>query len=267
MVKVKYKKVSPELEALVAPNKEKTGRRSLGFEEKVGEFFYLNTEDLIPYKNQSRKIFEDKDLRGLSETIKSYGVRQPLSVIPSEINKNKFEVISGERRLRASKLLGLEKIPCIILTKEPNTEEIALIENIQRKNLHPVELAEGFNSILTKKERGSLSRLSEKLGISKSFISETLKLNELPGSIKDYLLEKNIKSRVILRSLVKFQSLEEMNSLLGIEKTEQNPPRRKRILGVFSSLGDISIDINIDNIPLKQREDLKINLLALIEKL
>src|SRR3990167_11470488 len=136
MAKVKYTKISPELEMLATPVASQNSRVSIGFEDEVGEFYYFSVEDLIPYKNQARTIFDEEEINKLSETIKEHGIRQPLTILKSINSPNKYEVVSGERRLRAAKLVGLKKVPCIIIRDERHADEISLLENIQRQDLH-----------------------------------------------------------------------------------------------------------------------------------
>ena len=139
MAKVRYRDISPELEKLATPVSSQNSRVSIGFEDEVGEFYYFSVDDLIPYKNQARSIFDEDEINKLSDTIKQHGVRQPLSIIKSKIVLDKYEVVSGERRLRAAKLAALKKVPCIIIKDEKDADEISLIENIQRQDLHPLE--------------------------------------------------------------------------------------------------------------------------------
>jgi ParB family chromosome partitioning protein len=82
------------------------------------EIIYLSVTQLHPYKKQARKIFENLEIESLAETIKEHGIRQPLTVLRVQGDTVHFEVVSGERRLRAAKKLGLEKVPCIIIENE-----------------------------------------------------------------------------------------------------------------------------------------------------
>ena len=113
-------------------------RSSAYTDDFKGEYYYLRITKLIPFKYQVRLSFDKKSLRDLAKTIDEYGVRQPLTVIPSEERTGYYEIISGERRFRAAKLLNLFTLPCIIIYDKKRSKEIALIENLQRKNLHPL---------------------------------------------------------------------------------------------------------------------------------
>ena len=137
------RKISEALERLTVPE-IKNSRLGIGYEEKVKEFYMINVENLIPFKNQARIYFDDKEIENLSESIKRHGIRQPLTIIPYEDNKGIFEVISGERRLKAAKIVGLDKVPCIIIHDRNIAQEIAIVENIHRQDLHPIELGLAF---------------------------------------------------------------------------------------------------------------------------
>ena len=106
---------------------------------KRGGIIYLCTEDIAPCPVQARRIFDDDSLRELSESIKSYGILNPLTV---RSRGGKYELVAGERRLRAAKLAGLREVPCILIEVDmENASLISLIENLQRKDLDFIEEA------------------------------------------------------------------------------------------------------------------------------
>lgn len=190
MRKIRYKEPSQSLEKMVAPNFDESSRSSVGMDKFVGEYFFIEVSKLIPFKKQARLIFNDEELESLANTIKEHGIRQPLTVIKSQDQEEKFEVVSGERRLRASKIAGLEKVPCIVITDRNSAEEIALIENIQRQNLHPIELADAIAALLRDKEHGSQVDFAIRIGVSKQQISHLIAISRLPEDIKLQLLKK-----------------------------------------------------------------------------
>ncbi|MAP25063.1 MAG: hypothetical protein CMM87_05995 [Rickettsiales bacterium] len=264
MRKITTRKPSSSFENL-ANSTSSSKRSSVMMDGSVGEHFYLKTEKLLPYKKQARKVFKEEDLLNLSETIKEFGVRQPLSVIKSN-EPGYYEVISGERRLRAAKLIGLEKVPCIIVSEEANLEEIALIENLQRVDLHPIELGEAYASVIDRNHI-NVRDLAKKIGVSKSVLAEQLSYSKFPQEIKDYLIDHNITNRIIFRSLMKAKDLESMREIIGLLKKSKPKSRKKNLIRVFSQNGSLSFDLSISNLSKSQLKDLKHKLQNLIDKI
>jgi ParB family chromosome partitioning protein len=170
MGKVKYRTPSENFERITSKTESSKSRVSIGRENSIGEYYFLSVDSLVPYEKQARYIFDEAEINQLATTIKEHGINNPLLVIVSKTHKEKFEVVSGERRLRAAKLLKMEKVPCIIIEDE-KAEEVALIENIQRTDLHPVELGDALKSLLSEANWGSVSKLAEKLGKNQSTVS------------------------------------------------------------------------------------------------
>lgn len=264
MRKITARKPSSTFENL-ARSTSSAKRSSVMMDGSVGEHFFLKTEKLLPYKKQARKIFEEEDLVRLSETIKEFGVRQPLSVIKSDTS-GFYEVISGERRLRAAKLIGLEKVPCIIVSDETNLEEIALIENLQRVDLHPVELGEAYASVIETTGL-NIRDLANKIGVSKSALAEQLGYARFPQEIKDYLVNNNVKSRNVFRSLMKSKNDKDMLKILGLVSKAKPLSRRKNIVNIFSQDGSLSLNLSISTLPKSKLKELKEKLNKLIEEI
>ncbi len=214
MRKIRYKEVSGSLERMVAPNFEQTSRASVGMDKFVGEYYYLDVQKLVPYKNQARKIFDEDELKNLADTIREHGVRQPLTVLKSPNQDGIFEVISGERRLKAAKMIGLEKVPCIIIDNEDSAAEIALIENIQRQDLHPIELARGLKLLVDRIGWGAQSELERKLGLPQSRISEYLSLLQLSDEIQDLAIQYNYTGRDNLLCLLKIEDENQLKDMI-----------------------------------------------------
>jgi ParB family transcriptional regulator, chromosome partitioning protein len=187
---------------IIKPSR-KEGRVSVYTEDFKGEYYNLPVENLHPFKNQARRTFNDNDIEALAATIKAHGIRQPLTVLPSEVEEGHFEVVSGERRLRAAKLLGKEYVPCIIIHDRLKAEEISIIENVQRKNLHPVELMRAYQGLLDNKICTSTLYIAQKVGVIRSAVIDVLNLKRLSPEIQNVLLEKNIRNRDFLRKLCK----------------------------------------------------------------
>jgi ParB family chromosome partitioning protein len=241
-------------------------RISIGFEEKIKEYFQIDIDSINPYKNQARKIFNEEEIKKLSDTIKLHGIRQPLTVIKSS-EVGQYEVISGERRLRAAKLAGLNKVPCIVLQSDDNIDEIALIENIQREDLHPIELSNCYHSLLQNYKYGDITALSKRIGVSKPHLVEVLSYHKLPEEIKIYLLNHEIGSRAILRRLMACTDIQEMKKILGMGELHPQKVKQKSLLKISLLGGDIKIETGKWKLSEGEKQALKKRLLKYIETL
>lgn len=146
----------------------------------------LPIEDIVPNPNQPRIHFNETELRELSESIQEHGVLQPLLV---RKHGNGYEIIAGERRYQASKLAGLEELPVII--KDVNDEEmlaLALIENLQRSDLNPVEEAKGYRQLIDASGM-TQEALSKAVSKSRSAITNSLRLLDLPEVVQQMIFE------------------------------------------------------------------------------
>lgn len=156
-------------------------------ERKEGEIVTnLKIIDVEPNKNQARKKFDTESLEELAESIKRYGVIQPIVVTKKE---KYYEIIAGERRWRASKLAGLTEIPAIIRENdERKNQEISLIENIQREDLNPIEKAKGFK-VLMEDYGLTQQQLADTLGISRSTLANTVRLLNLSPKVMELVMD------------------------------------------------------------------------------
>jgi ParB family chromosome partitioning protein len=137
-------------------------------------------------KEQPRKYFDEEKILILSESIKQYGIIQPLIV---KKDGETFSIVAGERRWRAAKMAGLKEIPIIIIeSTDREILEISLIENIQRQDLNPIEEAEAYKKLL-KDFNLTQEELSKKIGKSRTAISNTMRLLNLDSRVKNYLIE------------------------------------------------------------------------------
>jgi len=159
--------------------------------------FWVEVERIKPNPYQPRREFDQEKLAGLAESIRMYGLLQPLTVTRNEIQKEnggiyvEYELIAGERRLRASKLAGLQQIPVIIRSGQDTDEmklELAIIENLQREDLNPVDRAKAFLR-LHKEFNFTHVDIGKKVGKSREYVSNTLRLLLLPEFILTYLAE------------------------------------------------------------------------------
>ena len=161
--------------------------------------FWVDIEKIKPNPFQPRREFDEDRLRDLADSIRQYGVLQPLVVSREEIQKEdggiavEYELIAGERRLRASKLAGLEQIPVIIRVGDDNMAklELAIIENLQREDLNAVERARAFFR-LVEDFKFNHTQIAAKIGKSREYVSNTLRLLALPQEMLDALSAKKM---------------------------------------------------------------------------
>jgi ParB family chromosome partitioning protein len=231
----------------VGITKEDTQRVSTYTESYKGEYYNIEVTKLIPFKNQSRKFFDLKSLEELASTIKVHGIRQPLTILPSVEQEGKYEIISGERRWKAAQIAGLTKVPCIIIHNQEAAEEIALIENIQRQNLHPLELMQAFQSLLDRKICNSTQEIATKLGINKSAVVESLSLNKLPNETQQSLLNEGVKARKVLRELVKSPQDKHKQIISNYKRSIEQKEEKlvdSKVLTIYIKGGKISFQDN-----------------------
>ncbi|KAF0181785.1 MAG: chromosome partitioning protein ParB family [Nitrospirae bacterium] len=153
--------------------------------EKGDEIVKIDLAKIVPNIHQPRKFFRDEALKELADSIKEKGVLQP--VIVSRVGDGTFKLIAGERRWRASQLAGLKKIPALVKdVSSQDAIEIALVENIQREDLNPVETAEAFDRLM-KEFKLTQETLSERVGKERATIANYLRILKLPDEIKAHL--------------------------------------------------------------------------------
>ena len=163
----------------------------LGLEYDKSQLKELKISDISPDPEQPRRHFDKEKLEELASSIKIHGVLQPIVVVRKD---SKFLIVAGERRYRASKLAGLERVPAVVRElSDQNRLELSLIENIQRDNLNVLEMAEAYSKLreqfnLTAKEIGE--RVG---GRSESAVLNTLRLLKLPQIVKDYIVSGELK--------------------------------------------------------------------------
>ena len=175
-----------------------------------GGIIYLNTEDIYPNPVQPRKLFDDESLEELSRSIRDYGILNPLSV---RIRGSRYELVAGERRLRAAKLAGLREVPCILL--DVNMEDaslIALVENLQRRDLDFIEEANGINQLI-RMFGMSQEEAARRIGKSQSAVANKLRLLKLPQDVLDSLRENGLSERHG-RALLRLPGAEEQREAL-----------------------------------------------------
>ena len=203
------------LDALFSDNSYKKMEDPLN-EEVVQQ---IKITEIEPNADQPRKKFDEDKLEELASSIKRYGVIQPIIVMPKD---GYYQIVAGERRWRAAKKGGLTEMPCLVRTKtEQENREIALIENIQRENLNPIEKARGLRRLLD--DYGlSQQQLADKLGMSRSGLTNNVRILNLDPRVIDLVLEHNFSERQC-RELMRVQDPDKHYKLaLGVVENGDN---------------------------------------------
>jgi ParB family chromosome partitioning protein len=153
----------------------------------------LHIDDVVPDKNQPRKIFDEIKLRKLAESIKQNGLLHPILVRP--LKDGKFQIVHGERRFRACKLIGMRTIPAEIRElSDKEVVEIQLVENLQRENLNPIEEAEAYARLI--KEFGyTHEEIGRKIGRTRQYVSNQLRLLKLPLDVQQKIRNGILKKK------------------------------------------------------------------------
>ena len=211
--------------------------------EEKDKIVNVPVEDILPNRFQPRLAFDEKELNELSNSILKYGIIQP--IVLRKMGE-KYEIIAGERRYKATVLAGLKTIPAIINNTDDNTSaEIALLENLQRKNLSVIEEAQSFKKLMDK--GFTQDEISSKLGVSQSSIANKIRLLNLPRKVQDALLFNKISERHA-RSLLALNNSEMqldlldriINERLTVKQTEDEI---NKIINKPEKLDDIPDDI------------------------
>lgn len=174
------------------------------------EILQVPIEDIIPNRFQPRISFDDKALQELSNSIKQHGIIQPL--VLRKLG-DKYEIIAGERRYKAATMAGLTSVPAVVANIDDNTSaEVALVENVQRKDLTSIEEAKSYKNIL---DKGYMTQeeLAKKMGLSQSAIANKLRLLNLDEEVQEALLKEKISERHA-RALLAVESLDEQKKWL-----------------------------------------------------
>ena len=215
----------------------------------------VNIDYIIPNRFQPRLTFDEKSLNELASSIKEHGIIQPLVL---RRLGDKYEIIAGERRYKAAQLAGLTEVPAIISNIDDNkSAEIALVENVQRRNLNSLEEAKSYKKILDK-EGLTQDELAKKIGVSQSTIANKLRLLNLTSEAQDALMNDKISERHA-RSLLGVTDPEKQKALLNKViserltvrqlddeiKKESNPASESALNHVpsYDELGDVGTPV------------------------
>ena len=198
----------------------------------------LPVKDISPNPSQPRRFFEAEAIASLADSIRQYGIIQPLTV-RHLIHGDKYELIAGERRLRAASLLGMENVPCVILeTDETESAALAIIENLQRENLNMFEQAAAISSLIRMYDL-TQEDIARKLSVSQSFVANKLRLLRYLPEERTLILSSSLTERHA-RALLRLSGEERQSALrhvienhLNVAETEAyvdgvlNPPAEK----------------------------------------
>lgn len=207
-----------------------------------GQVIQVNLDDIIPNRFQPRIAFDEKALNELASSIKEHGIIQPL--VLRKLGK-KFEIIAGERRYKAATLAGLTTVPAVISNIDDNSSaEVALVENIQRKDLTPIEEARSYKNLL---DKGYLTQeqLAKKMGLSQSAISNKLRLLNLDNQVQQALLDGKISerhARALLTLPNKADQVTWLNKIIAERITVRDLDKKlKEFQGESDPTGDIPL--------------------------
>ena len=217
---------------------------------------YIDINDIKPNKDQPRKTFNEEKLKDLANSIKENGVIQPLIIRKAQ---NGYELVAGERRWRASRIAEIKKVPCIIRNfDEKQNMIVAIIENMQRENLDPIEEALGLNEMI-KRFEFTQEQVSNALGKSRAYIANSLRLLKLPEKIQNMIIEGRISAahgRTIITIKDENKQIEVCDKIIrnGLSvraaerltekiKDDARPERKKRKPGVNAEIAAVEDEL------------------------
>jgi len=218
----------------------------------------ISISSIVPNKNQPRKLFEKESLEELKNSIKERGIIQPLIVRKSDDQDDKFELIAGERRWQAAQSAGLHEVPVVIIEADNlKSLELAIIENVQRKDLNPIEEAESYNNLIQNFGYDH-EKVSQFIGKSRSHISNSIRLLSLPEKILDLIRNNKISqghAKVLVglenallladKIIKKKLSVRQLESLVRLFKKGSNNSFKSKDSNIISTENDLSEKIGM----------------------
>lgn len=226
-----------------------------GADHNEERYFECPIEQIVPNRHQPRIRFDERDLEELAHSIRENGVIQPLIV--SRVSKNEFTLIAGERRLRASKLAGLTTVPVVVqnVGSEDSFLELALIENIQRTDLNPLEEAEAYKKLIDRFGY-TQEQTAQKVGKKRSTITNSLRLLLLPDFIREDVISGDLSeghARSLLRLADNPYVLREVRDQiitkqLSVRQTEQLVKKALRPARTEQKTSNANDSINADDV-------------------
>jgi len=234
------------LDSLISSAGRKIIRRETAVSSGTNHMWQIPLSEIVPNVEQPRKNFSHQDLEDLVQSIKKHGVLQPITV--TEKGDGGYELIAGERRFRASQIAGLATIPAIVrVASRQEKLELALIENIQRQNLDPIEEAFAFHRLMN--EFGLTQQaVADQVGKSRPVIANTVRLLDLPEPIQKALIDGILsmgKARALLSLKDEKEQLHVFQEMVGKSVTVRDVERAVADKGQQSRKGSIRRDPNI----------------------
>ena len=213
----------------------------IGDSEQIDDKKNISISSLIRNKYQPRKKFDEISLEELTNSIRERGIIQPIIVRPASDAEGKFEIIAGERRWQAAQYAGLHDVPVIIINVDNlKSLEFAIVENVQRKDLNPIEEAEGYKRLIDEFSYDQ-DKVSKFIGKSRAYISNCLRLLSLPQEIIELIIEEKLSqghakilvgldNAVLLakKIILKKLSVRQAENLVRIMKSSSNSSRKKK---------------------------------------
>ena len=229
-----------------------------GLSSLIGETKILNKEnqlpisDLVPNKYQPRKIFDEENLKELTNSIKQRGVLQPIIVRKSNDEKSKFEIIAGERRWLAAQKAGLQKVPVVITEADDlKSLEFSIVENVQRHDLNPLEEAQGYKKLIDEFSYDQ-DKVSKFIGKSRSHIANCLRLLTLPNEVIKLIEAQKLTAghaKIIVglenANFVANKIVEKKLSVRQAEKFVQIFKRKKQKIPNYKDINITSLETSI----------------------
>lgn len=229
------------------------------FRADESKIWQMSVAKIQPNREQPRQNFDKESLLELSRSIKAHGILQPIIVRKTQ-GSNNYEIVAGERRWRAAQIAGLHEVPVVIKSyNDLETLELAIVENIQRQDLDPIEEAEAYQKLI---EEFGLSQqdVSEKVGRDRVTITNSLRLLGLPPSVKEMVQKKELSSghAKVLLGLGETKDILELaqisvRSKLSVRALEKLVKKKKS--GQGTSFGEPSSDVSVNTKLIKDLED------------
>ncbi|HAZ29067.1 MAG TPA: hypothetical protein DCY48_04845 [Candidatus Magasanikbacteria bacterium] len=235
------------LQSLIPQQKIKEKKKEqASTEQHADRIWHIPLSEIVPNAEQPRKIFSHQELEDLTASIRAHGVLQP--IIVTEKADGGYELVAGERRLRASQIAGLSTIPCLVRTATQKEKlELALIENIQRQNLNPIEEAFAYQRLMD--EFGlTQQEVADQVGKSRSAVANIVRLLDLPDEIQKALVDGKLamgKARALLSLKSEKEQRSVFKSMMGEAMSVRDVERAVAQKGAPSRKGSVRRDPNI----------------------